>query len=122
MRTVLFLALCLFAGLVSAATLLQRELSISTALIDATPTTEQRAAIVGAFVAQLTDDQIRARYGVERAALTNSQMADIYVRAMRLYVRQTVADHALRVANENAAAAAAAEAAAAGNGICSGPC
>lgn len=116
MKTITAICLLLLSFTANAATPLQRELSLNTALKDAAPTTQERTDVVAAFVAQLTDDEIRARYGVERAALTNQQSAAIYLRALGQYVKATSVAHRERLLEaEHEAERAAARAA--GNAV-----
>lgn len=82
------------------ATYPQRLTSLLTAVLDATPTAEQETAIKGAYVGALTDDAIRARFGVERAALTNANKAKIVVTDIRADIRQKLKAQARRVTEE----------------------
>lgn len=84
------------------ATYPQRLTSLLTAVLDAAPTAEQEAAIKDAYVGVLTDDAIRARFGAERAALTNANKAKIVVTDVRSEIRRTLREHARSVAEEAA--------------------
>jgi len=91
------------------ATYTQRFNSILTAVLDAVPTAEQSAAITDAYVGLLSDDVIRARFGVERATLTPSNKARIVVTVLRSDIRRALKEYARVVAeaaNRNNAAVA----------------
>lgn len=84
------------------ATYPQRLTSLLTAVLDAAPTAEQETAIKDAYVGALTDDAIRARFGVERSALTNANKAKIVVTDVRSDIRRKLKDYARAVAEEAA--------------------
>lgn len=97
------------------ATPVQRFTSVLTGLLDAAPTVGQSNSVADTYAGLLTDDEIRARFGVERAALTNGHKATIVLRAITAYVRADMRRHAERVETVNAQAAIQAAAQAAGN-------
>lgn len=97
------------------ATPVQRFTSVLTGLLDSAPTVGQSNSVADTYAGMLTDDEIRARFGVERAALTNAHKATIVLRAITAYVRADMRRHAERVETVNAQAAIQAAAQAAGN-------
>lgn len=80
------------------ATYAQRFNSLLTAVLDAAPAAEQSAAIADAYVGLLSDDVIRARFGVERAALTAGNKARIVITTLRSDIRRALKEYARVVA------------------------
>ena len=84
------------------ATAVQRFNSVLTGLLDVAPTVSQSNKVADTYIELLTDDQIRAAFGVERAALTNAHRAAIVLRAITAYIRADMRRHAEHVETVNA--------------------
>jgi hypothetical protein len=96
------------------ATDLQNFTTAINALVDGVATVAQRTTIGDAFVAELADDEITAKFPnadppATRANLTNEQRAKVVNDALKVFIRTTVRRMKVKAARDAAGAAAAAE-------------